>query len=201
LNLIANTQKSAGDVFASPFVVLIDSMEQHPFSFRGVRADISDMNAAQRKLFESGQWDGFVQVQTKYKALGASNGDYSIEGFEGRCHLERKSMEDCHGTVLGWGDRRERFKRELANLAEMQSAAVVVECSFGDLLASAPEHGKKSAAENRKILFRQILSWQQRFRVPWMFCDSRGMAELFAYRWFERFFLSQQFLEKEIKCL
>ena len=176
-------------------------MEQHPFSFEGVRADTSDMNAAQRRLFEAGLWDGKIEVQTKFKALGASNGDYSIEGFQGRCHLERKSIDDCHGTVLGWGDRRERFQRELANLSEMESAAVVIECSFGDLLAQAPEHGKKSAAENRKILFRQVLSWQQRYRVPWIFCDSRGMAELVAFRWLDKFFRTQSRLEKEIGCL
>jgi hypothetical protein len=176
-------------------------MEQHPFSFEGVRADVSDMNTAQRRAFESGQWDGFIDVQTMFKGLGAGNGDYSLVGFEGRCHLERKSMEDCHGTVLGWGDRRERFQRELENLSSMESAAVVIECSFGDLLANAPEHGKKTSAENRKILFRQVLSWQQRYRVPWIFCDSRSMAEHVAYRWLEKFFRNQTRLEKELKCL
>lgn len=176
-------------------------MEQHPFSFKGVRADVSDMNTAQRRLFEDGQWDGSIEVQTKFRALGASNGDYSLEGFEGRCHLERKSMDDCHGTVLGWGDRRERFQRELANLSQMESAAVVIECSFGDLLAHAPEHGVKTAAENRKILFRQILSWQQRYRVPWIFCDSRSMAEIVAFRWLEKFFRFQTQLKKDLGCL
>jgi len=176
-------------------------MEQHPFSFEGVRADISDMNTAQRQAFKSGAWDGSISVQTKFRSLGASNGDYSIEGFEGRCHLERKSMEDAQGTILGWGDRRERFQRELANLAQMESAAVVVECSFGDLLAQAPEHGKKTAAENRKILFRQVLAWQQQYRVPWIFCDSRSMAEITAYRWLDRFFRTQTQVKKELGCL
>lgn len=176
-------------------------MEQHPFSFSGVRADLSDMTTAQRKAFEDGLWDGRIEIQSKFKALGASNGDYAIEGFEGRCHLERKSIDDCHGTVLGWGDRRERFQRELANLSAMESAAVIIECSFGDLLAHAPEHGKKTSAENRKILFRQILSWQQRYRVPWIFCDSRSMAEIVAFRWLEKFFRNQVSLEKDLACL
>jgi tryptophan-rich sensory protein len=84
--------------------------------------------------------------------------------------------------VLGWGDRRERFNRELANLASMESAAVIVECEMSTLLANAPERGVKTAAENRKLLFRQILAWQQQYRVPWIFCDGRHMAEIAAYR-------------------
>lgn len=186
----------------NPLVILIDSMEQHPFSFDGIKIDASEMKSAQRRAYESGQWDGCIEVETKFKGLGASNGDYSLEGFEGRCHIERKSTEDCHGTVLGWGERRERFVRELENLSSMESAAVVVECSFGELLALAPEHGKKSSAENRKILFRQILSWQQRYKVPWIFCDSRRMAEIVTYRWLEKFYRNQtQELKKEIACL
>ena len=179
-------------------IILIDSMEQHPFAFTGIKLDLCQMNASQKRAFEAGQWDGCFDAETKFKALGASNGDYSLEGFEGRCHVERKSLEDCHGTVLGWGERRERFKRELQNLAAMEAGAVVVECSFGELLAQAPEHGKKTAAENRKILFRQIISWQQRYRVPWIFCDSRRMAELVTYRWLQKFFESH--VEKELKC-
>lgn len=186
-------------------IILIDSMEQQPFSFDGIRLDVSEMTAPQRRAFEAGQWDGCAQVETRFKALGAANGDYSIEGFEGHCNIERKSMEDCHGTVLGWGDRRDRFKRELENLSSMMASAIVVECSWGDLLARAPERGKKSAAENRKILFRQILSWQQRYRVPWLFCDSRQMAEITTYRWFQMFVRYQtnqaKELEKELSCL
>lgn len=183
-------------------IILIDSMEQHPFCFDGIRLDLSEMTAAQRRAFESGQWDGKVDVETKFRALGAANGDYSLDGYQGRCHVERKSMDDAHGTILGWGERRERFQRELANLAEMESAAVIVECSFADLLKYAPEHGKKSAAENRKVLFRQVISWQQRYRVPWLFCDDRRMAELACYRWLKTFVKAKEKESKEqLQCL
>lgn len=181
-------------------IILIDSMEQHPFSFTGIRMDLSEMTTRQRRAYDAGEWDGMFEVETKFKALGASNGDYSIEGYEGRCHIERKSMEDCHGTVLGWGERRERFNRELANLASMESAAVIVECEMSTLLANAPERGVKTAAENRKLLFRQILAWQQQYRVPWIFCDGRHMAEIAAYRWFKCFVRYQISKEKDAEC-
>jgi hypothetical protein len=180
-------------------IIIIDSMEQHPFSFTGIRLDLSEMNARQRKAFDSGEWDGVVSVETKFRALGASNGDYTVEGFEGRCHLERKSMEDCHSTVLSYGDRRERFTRELANLASMESAAVIVECELSTLLANAPEYGVRTASQNRKHLFRQILAWQQQFKVPWIFCDGRAMAEIAAYRWFKCFVRYQSSKDKDLQ--
>jgi DNA excision repair protein ERCC-4 len=173
-------------------IIIIDSMEQQPFSFTNIRLDLSEMTARQRRAFDAGQWDGLVEVETKFRGLGASNGDYTMEGYEGRVHIERKSMDDCHGTVLGWGERRERFTRELANLASMESAAVIVECELSTLLANAPERGVKTAAENRKVLFRQILSWQQQYKVPWIFCDGRHMAEIACYRWFKCFVKYQE---------
>jgi hypothetical protein len=177
-------------------IILIDSMEQHPFSFTGIRLDLTEMTAPQRRAYDAGQWDGSIDIETKFRALGAANGDYSLEGYQGMCHIERKSMSDAHGTILGWGERRERFQRELENLASMEAAAVIVECSFEDLLANAPEYGKKTAQENRKILFRQVIAWQQRYKVPWIFCDNRRLAELACYRWFKVF---EKAKEKECK--
>ena len=50
-----------------PFTILIDSMEQHPFSFTGLFTDADQDN---RPLI----------VNTQWQALGVSNGDYSIYG-------------------------------------------------------------------------------------------------------------------------
>jgi len=179
-----------------PWIALIDSGEQYPFRFVGLKADSDD---DYRPLL----------VRTEQKHLGTSMGDYSIavplgdssqvgsvpftgmmsrDYYIGQVSVERKSLEDAHGTILGWGERRERFERELASLAAMRMAAVVVECSFGVLLANAPEWGVKTAAQNRKILHRQVLAWQQEYRVPWLFCDNRGLAEVTTFRLLERFY-------------
>ena len=101
--------------------------------------------------------------------------------------IERKSLDDAHGAFLGWGRRRERFELELENLASFDCAAVVVECSFATLISGAPSRGKKTRGENAKILHRQILAWQQDYRVPWHFCDDRRLAEITAFRILERF--------------
>lgn len=173
-----------------PFTILIDSMEQQPFGFVDIAADVSETPNDLKKMVDSGeidQADITLAVPTKFQALGVAKGDYSIEGWKGFANVERKSMADAHSTILGWGDHRERFERELKTLAAIDCSAVVVECSFGELLGRAPSRGKKSEAENRKILHRQVLSWQQQYRVPWVFCDSRRLAEITTFRILQHF--------------
>lgn len=168
----------------SGLVILVDIMEQHPWTFTGIRAD-ADRNYK------------ILDIQTRREALGPTWGDYSLDGYRGKCHVERKSVEDAHGTILGWGERRERFQRELANLATVECAAVVIECSLQHLVSTAPSHGKKSASENAKILFRQVLAWQQDYRVPWVFCEGRRLAEIAAFRIIERYWLRQRHRSKQ----
>jgi len=183
-----------------PFVVLIDSAEQSPLTFQGFKTDADQGN---RPLI----------IPTETRALGRfpdSLGDYSLEstvGGVGRCHIERKSMEDAHGTILGFKkgpdggpSRRERFEKELSNLAEMESAAVVVECDFQTLIAQAPVYGQRSAAQNAKTLHRSVLAWMQDYHtVPWLFCGSRRMAEKTVFQWIERWFRKQVEERKEVE--
>lgn len=145
-------------------VILVDTREQHPFTF-----------------------DGY-DVEKRFHCLGNNRGDYSIHGFQGRISIERKSMEDAQGTILGWGARRENFLKELEFLSTIEFGSVVVESSFEAMLAESPEWGEKTAEENRKIMFRQVLAWQQDFKVPWIFCDSRRLAETTTFRLLQRFF-------------
>lgn len=171
----------------APFTVLVDTAETMPFEFTGLHADAVKLD---RPLI----------VRTKWQCLGRHPhglGDYAIEGFEGRCHVERKSMEDAQGTVLGWDSesdrqkgnlgRRQRFECELANLAKIEAAMVVVEATIGECLRTMPEWGKKDKTLNAKIFFRSVLAYQQDYRVPWMFCDGRRVAEQATYRFLERF--------------
>jgi DNA excision repair protein ERCC-4 len=172
----------------NPFTIIVDTAEQHPFTFAGIHADSDRKNRLLR--FVPG-------VNVIRQCLGRhphSLGDYSIEGFVGRVHVERKSMDDAHSTLLGWsgdGDvnRRERFECELRNLSNVECAAVVVECSFGQLVDQAPEYdqGKKTRACNAKILERSVIAYQQDYGVPWIFCDDRRSAEVVTFCFLNRF--------------
>jgi hypothetical protein len=169
----ASLVPSSSKVVVCPFTVLVDSDEKQPFTFAGMRADA---NKQHRPMI----------IRTASKHLGNSHGDYSIEGLEGWVHIERKAESDVQGTVLGWGDRRDRFVRTLEYLAELPSSAVIVECTLLQAIASIRDTPNKTAKENQKIFYRQVVAWMDDYRVPWVFCDDRRFAEVTTFRWLER---------------
>jgi hypothetical protein len=162
-----------------PYKILIDTAEQHPFAFRNIKGD-----AAQK--YQP------IHVPTQCVCLGRyphSLGDYSIEGLTERVAVERKSKTDCQGTILGFNDQhRDRFEKELENFAKLDSAMVVVEATFWDVVTTAPEWGKKTAKQNGKIIYRSVLAFMQDYKIPWLFCDSRRLAELSTFRFLDRFY-------------
>ncbi len=70
-----------------------------------------------------------------------------------------------------------------ANLSEIESSAVVVECSFEEFICLAPEFGSKTRAENAKNLFRSLLALQQDYRPQWIFAGDRASAEQVTFHW------------------
>ena len=167
----------------SPFTILVDVQEKHPFQFQGIK---TDANFGNRPII----------VRTKTQSLGPTHGDYSIDGFMGECHIERKSIDDARSTILGWGERRERFEATLEFLSSVWVAAVIVECSLASLIDSAEARGKKTKDENRKILHRQTMAWMTDFTVPWFFCDDRRLAEITTFRIMHRCYAKQLKLQK-----
>lgn len=188
LNLLSPPQEP----YVVPFTVLVDSAESQPFTFTGIDGD-ADIDGRP------------LSIKTQWCSLGRhphSLGDYSIEGYFGRVAVERKSMEDAWGTVLGWESqhqrdrdmpgRRERFEKELENLAGIEAAMVVVEASFDQCLREMPEWGTKPARTNAKIFLRSVLAYMQDYKVPWLFCDGRRLAEVVTFRYLQRFWRKQQ---------
>ena len=161
-----------------PFTIYIDTAEQHPFDFIGMKADSAQ------------EYDTY-RVNIEKRCLGRhpnSLGDYSLAGGLGRCHIERKSMADLQTTLLGFEDgHRERFRCELKNLSEIEAPLLVVECTKEEFLRQAPQWGVKTAQENAKILYRSIISIEQDFRVQLEWSGSRKMAQQDAFRWLYRF--------------
>ncbi len=180
------------DLVRCPFLILIDKAEKAPFSFEGLRS----------RSFIDKEMRMYV-ARTERRFLGIGRGDYTIDGYQDRLSIERKSMVDWQGTLLGWRhevenagaggwtidvDRRARFKRQLGIMAAMDCKAVVIEASFGECLERAPAWGKRTAAENAKYLHATYIAWQQEFpAVPWVFCDDRRGAEVTAFRIMEQF--------------
>lgn len=168
---------STSEAVACPFVVLIDSNEQQPFEFSGIHGDAK-------------QEHRILEVTTRWQCLGRHPnqlGDYSVDGFIGLVHVERKSVQDCQGTILGWGGSRDRFEQELSNLAAIEAPLVVVEGSLQEVLSTSNDRRTREHKVIAKQLLRSILAFQMDYRVPWVFADSRRMAEVITFRWLERF--------------
>jgi ERCC4-type nuclease len=145
----------------SPFVVLVDSAEQLPYQFLGLRTDADQGSLP-------------LRVQTRTENL--SWGDYSIEGYARMVTVERKSPADLAGTLTGG---RKRFEREMDGLREYDAAWVVVEAELSELFkgfAWAPKFRPRT-------ITRSAMYWQIRYpRVHWWAVPGRAAAEALTYQ-------------------
>ena len=95
--------------------------------------------------------------------------DYSIEGLQELCGIERKSLSDFLGCCTGEG--RDRFKRELLRLRSFRCKAVIIETSLNTIL----QGGYRSKINPESVL-GSITSWQTRYDIPFVFADSPESA-------------------------
>jgi len=182
--------------------VVIDTAEQHAFSFTNIRADAAQQYRP-------------IQVETVRRCLGRhpdSRGDYSLESISEAtdqcscfqpawCYVERKSLEDCQATLLGFADgHRARFESELANFHNViqagGAALIVVECDLCSLLDTAPVGTTRSSQINARALHRSVVSLWREYGVPWAFCGSRRIAELTTFRFLESFWRHRKAKER-----
>jgi ERCC4-type nuclease len=116
-------------------------------------------------------------IRAERKCL--QTGDYSIIGHEHEIAIERKSIEDLYSTVAG---RRANFKAEHERMAEMVRAGgfacVIVEDELVRGFKEPPLHTNLLP----KVLFRTMIRWSMRYRVPWHFAGSRHFAAVLAFR-------------------
>lgn len=146
-----------------PFTILVDSREQHPFTFVG---HLSDSDQQHRPLL----------VPTEHVHLGDSHGDYAIKGMDD-CYIERKSLDDAQGTFLSHGDRRDAWLATLEFLASCKTSAVIVEATYKRVCCDITSRGARDKRTLMVTLHRQIIAWQNDYRVPFIFCDDRRFAE------------------------
>lgn len=97
---------------------------------------------------------------------GLPSGDYSLEGYESRVAVERKSKADLFGSC---GKGRVRFEKEFKRLAEFQVAALVIESTMSGL-NQKPTHVKKMKASS---VYSTVVSWSVRYGVLPLFAEDR----------------------------
>jgi len=129
--------------------ILIDTREQLPYSYPGA------------------------------KRATLATGDYTVEGYESRIAVERKSLQDYLGCV---GRGRDRFERELERLTAFDYPAIVIEASLEDFLGPYEISKVHPAAA-----INSMIAWSIRYGVHVWLAGSRDLAETLTYRLLQHF--------------
>ena len=168
-----------------PFTVLVDQQEKAPYPFANIPAQyVADT-------------DTTLIVRTQ--RLHLKTGDYSIEGYHDVLAIERKSLEDFFAT-LGTKEKRERFRREVLRLAEMENGVVLVEATWPMICNPAAHRNNWQSRLNPRSVYGTILEWQQKYeRVNWVLAGNRRMGEILTFHMLERFWERQGKEEKAAK--
>jgi ERCC4-type nuclease len=105
---------------------------------------------------------------------GLPAGDYSLAGLEDRLAIERKSLGDFVGTVIGqWL----RFRKELNRLSGYDCAAIAIEANLEQIF----EHRYESEATPASILGRMNAIFLET-GIPCFLCGPRLQAAEMAAR-------------------
>ncbi len=125
-----------------------------------------------------------TREQRPYTYPGATRatlatGDYSVEGYESRITVERKSFVDLLGCI---GRSRARFKRELERLSAFDYAAIVIEASLDDILMG---HELSKVAPASTV--NSLIKWSIKYGVYIYFAGDRDNGEAITYRILQHF--------------
>ena len=150
------------DLFVCPFCVLQDTREQAPWNFANI-------------VIEKRAW------LVKRKLASLKTGDYSIEGFEDRLCIERKSGSDLVGSITSGNAR---FRREHERMKAIDDAGgfacVIIEDSMARLCDELDgDAGRRVTGD---VIIGAAASWPMRYSCPWFFAGDRRRAELLAFR-------------------
>ena len=134
--------------------LVIDTREQRPFTF---------------EAYECWTVRGTLNV-----------GDYSVQGFEEAISVERKSLDDLVGCLMG--DSRDRFEKELARSRGLERFVVCIESAYEDVA----KHRYKSRM-NPVAVIQSLLAFWIRYDTAFYFAGSRAAAEYFTFGYLRKF--------------
>lgn len=107
-------------------------------------------------------------------------GDYSLEGYTDKICVERKSIDDYVQTLIR---HRDRFKKELKRMENLDHACIVVECSLLNIL-----RGEYTSKAFPASIIGMTMSIIIAFKVPVFFCGDRKASKLFTEKYLMRAF-------------
>lgn len=103
-----------------------------------------------------------------------TTGDYSIRGFQNQVSIERKGLDDLVSCLMNGS--RQRFEKELSRARGLDFFAIVVEGALSDI-----SMGKYRSEMKPQAALQSIITFQVRYRVPFLWCGNRAGAEYMTY--------------------
>lgn len=132
---------------AEPLTIITDSREQRELDFS--------------------RFKGVATIRQ-----GLKTGDYSIAGFENSYCIERKSVEDLVGTLIGG---HERFLREMERMRDFDEKYILVEHTPTILFNYCRNHGWQRKFDT---IIQSLLAYACHYDVRVRFCkDREDMAQ------------------------
>lgn len=135
-----------------------------------------------------GDGDKLLVVPTVSRHL--KTGDYTLEGFEDRCCVERKQLSDLFSSC---GGDRVRFLAEVERMAQMEFAVVAIEADWREIINPTAHRLGWESEMNSRSVEGTIAAWSIRYpRVHWWACGDRRGAELRTFAILMAFWKEQQ---------
>jgi DNA excision repair protein ERCC-4 len=122
----------------------------------------------------------FTGFDAETEVVGLPIGDYSLPGFTDRVAVERKELNDLIACLKN--DSRDRFERELARGRHYDLFVVVVEASLADV-----SQGRYRSDMKPQAALQSIITFQVRYRTPFIWAGSREGAEYYTYWLLQKF--------------
>jgi DNA excision repair protein ERCC-4 len=162
--MAARTQEEPPPVIC-PFYVVVDNQEQLPYRFTGI---------------EQGNPSRLLVVRT-ITDRHLPTGDYSIQGFEDKICIERKSFSDWVGSI---GGEHEREKRKAERMSSFEYAAYVIEADWETMVRKWPA----SSQNGPQVALGTIAGWSVNFGVHFFLLPSRRDSELWTFKLLAMFY-------------
>lgn len=111
-------------------------------------------------------WDVYFKAPVITKKL--DTGDYSLQGFEDKIAVERKTLDDLVGCLT---KGRDRFERELERSRSLDYFVVLVEAGYSQLVL-----GDYRSRLNTKSAIESISAFEIRYGTHFLFAGNQELA-------------------------
>ena len=155
---------------AKDYTIVIDTREGLPYWIKKI-ITFSDykvkFNSESKK-----QWIDYLNANVKkgYKFGTLNVGDYSIEGYESKLAVERKSLADLYGTL---GKGHKRFKAELERSQSFDYFAIVIEGSYSHCKNKSFPGAFYSKMQGY-VITKILWTIHMKYKVPFFFTNTRA---------------------------